>query len=342
MNILLTSVGRRVELVRMFRQALAGKGRLIAADMERTAPALYFADQAVRVPACDDAQYVPTLLGLCRDEHVAALVPLIDPELTVLAKSRPAFAETGTRLLVAEAERIELCRDKFRTMQFIAGLGIAVPWSAVPPGTGEERACQSDAPNGGVCGLGGCSGPWPMPAVVKPRNGSAGRGVNVCRSADEVEFWLRRTPEPMVQELVSGEEVTTDVLSDLGGNPQVLVQRQRLKVRGGEVERGRTVSYPKVAEGVMRIAEVLQAPGVINVQCFLTSAGPVFTEINPRFGGGYPLAHAAGAAFPERIVEMLAGNDTPPAAGRTPAIRAGMVMMRFDEAVYRLEQELVK
>jgi len=103
------------------------------------------------------------------------------------------------------------------------------------------------------------------------------------------------------------------------------------------VERGKTIHDPEIAGAVMKIADALRAPGVINVQCFCTETGPVFTEINPRFGGGYPLAHAAGARFPEMIVAMLDGKEPAEPGSYHP----DMVMMRYDQAVYRPEKELV-
>jgi carbamoyl-phosphate synthase large subunit len=314
MNILLSSAGRRVALTELFRQALRGRGRVIAADADPTAPALYAADKGILVPRADDVAYVPAILGICRAEAVSAIVPLIDTELPTLAQAHDEFRNVGTRLLAAGPDSIETCFDKLQTAAFFERLGIATP-----------QTIPRDAR------------PHPLPAVIKPRRGSSGKGVNIVRTASEVDYWLSNTPDPLIQELLVGPEVTTDVLCDLEGKPVLAVQRERLKTRGGEVERGVTVNYPGITECALRAAEALRSAGVINVQCFLTKRGPLFTEINPRFGGGYPLAHAAGAAFPERIVAMLAREPQP----ELPAPRAGMVMMRFDQAVFRTREELL-
>lgn len=316
MNILLSSVGRRVELVRMFRQALGPGSRVIATDMSPIAPGLYAADSGFLMPRIDKPEFLSRLLELCRQESISAIIPLLDPELTVLAAARETFAQQGVTVLVASPEMVHICEDKLLTTSFLTNIGVPVPRTFTDP----ESALQSG-----------------IPLIVKPRRGSAANDVHSCFSSDELHFWWLRVPGPMIQQRLSGDEITIDVLSDLNGKPLVQVQRQRLKVRAGEVERGITVHYPEIADYALRIAAALKAPGVINIQCFFTDSGPRFTEINPRFGGGYPLAHAAGAGFPERIVQMLRGDRAMPPLG----IRTGVVMMRYDEAIYRETKELL-
>ena len=314
MNILLSSAGRRVALTESFRHALRGRGRVLATDADPTAPALYAADKGILVPRVDDVGYVPALLDICRTEGVSAVIPLIDTELPGLARAHDEFRRVGTQVLLAGPDSVETCFDKLQTASLFERLEIPAP------GTASQDAR-----------------PYPLPAVVKPRRGSAGKGVNIARTAAEVDYWLAATPDALIQELLVGPEVTTDVLCDLEGRPLLAVQRERLKTRGGEVERGVTVCHPKITEYALRAAEALRPAGAINIQCFLTKRGPLFTEINPRFGGGYPLAHAAGAAFPERIVAMLVQGPQP----SLPAPRVGVVMMRFDQAVFRTREELL-
>jgi carbamoyl-phosphate synthase large subunit len=342
MNILLTSVGRRVELVRLFRRALGDKGEVHATDMDSTAPGLYAAHNAVLAPRVGSGKYVPTLVDFCRRNRVAAVVPLIDTELPVLARARAEFQEIGTEVLVGEPNIVDTCGDKLATARFFARLGVPAPATYANPSCVVCRPTSDSGPAGR------------RTTVVKPRCGSAGKGIHVCTTREEMEYWFEHTEDALIQQYVVGAEVTTDVLSDLDGVPLCQVQRKRLKTRGGEVERGITIADAAIAAHIQRIAEALRAPGVINVQCFLTDNGPLFTEINPRFGGGYPLAHAAGAAFPERIVSMLEhkvgrsgghreGTNRPFPDPRPsfPGYRTGVVMMRFDEAVYREEKELI-
>jgi carbamoyl-phosphate synthase large subunit len=349
MNLLLTSVGRRVELVRLFRHALNGKGEVFATDMDNTAPGLYAAHRSHIVPPASSPDYIPALLDLCRRQRITAIVPLIDTELPLLAESHQQFQAVGTFLLVARPDVIETCFDKLKTAQFFTQLGVPTPecWSSPEMAS---RGRYRFSPRELVVS------PF-APKVVKPRQGSASRGVVVCRTLEEVRYWWDRTEQPLIQDYAAGEEITTDVLCDLEGRPLEQVQRKRLKVRAGEVERGITVAYRDVADYAFRIAQALKSPGVFNVQCFLTGQGPLFSEVNPRFGGGYPLAHAAGARFPERIVQMLEPGTLPvfapktggvpirPGQGaatpRTTSYEVGVVMMRFDEAIYRKDTSLI-
>lgn len=296
MNVLLSSVGRRVEIVRFFRTALGNQGRVYAADIDPTAPGLYEADKGFLLPRVSEPGYVEELLSLCKREKVSLIVPLIDPELPVLAEARELFLECGIWLLVSDPEVISIGADKLKTADFFSHHNIPAPF------TFSASVYLDRSPN------------VSLPLVVKPRFGSAGKDVVVCWTHEEVEFYLRHVKEPIVQQYLTGTEVTIDVLCDLEGKGRVLsvVPRQRLKVRGGEVERGITRNEVFLLDWGKRIAECLKPRGPINIQCFVTEEGPMFTEINPRFGGGYPLSYYAGANFPLMIIKMIKGEEVVP------------------------------
>lgn len=318
MNILLTSVGRRVGLVQAFRSALGGKGCVIAADVDPTAPGLYVADRGVVCPPVSDPAYVPFLVNLAKQYRIAALVPLIDPELPILADAAQTLRDAGCEVLVPDAGSVRICSDKYLTARFLGELGVATPKTVLPQDYSREL--------------------MPPPVVVKPRFGSAGRSVMVCQSPEEVRAACSRVTDPIVQERLSGTEVTVDVLGDLTAQIIHVVQRKRLKVRAGEVERGVTIRNLQVEALALQVAQALKPRGCINLQCFLTEKGPVFTEVNARFGGGYPLAHAAGADFPALIVDMLGGRPVKPMIGQ---YEVGLVMMRYDSAVFRRMEDLL-
>lgn len=318
MNILLTSVGRRVALVEAFRLALLGKGQVFATDVDPTAPGLYVADHGIVCPPVSDPSYVPFLVDLARRLKVAALVPLIDPELPIVADASRELREVGCEVLTPVASVVRVCSDKYLTARFFQELHIPTPKTVLPQNYSPEF--------------------MPPPVVVKPRCGSSGRSVMVCNTSQDIEIACCQVTDPVLQEQLTGAEVTVDVLGDLEGNIIQVVQRKRLKVRAGEVERGMTIRDPQIEEFALRAARVLKPRGCINLQCFLTDDGPVFTEINARFGGGYPLSHAAGADFPALIVSMLNGFSVTPRIGE---YEVGLVMMRYDTAVFRRVEELL-
>lgn len=314
MNVLLTSVGRRVKLVDFFAQALQKNGgQVFAADAANTAPGLYRARQGFIVPGVDDKAYADRIMEICIKHNIRLVVPFIDPELPVLAAARQAFAQRGITVLVSSPQVVAIAGDKLKTAGFFHSCGVSAPHTM----PGEE--------------IEGAAAEINFPAVVKPRFGSAGAGVHVCRDDEELLFYLARVPHPIVQGYAPGDEVTMDILCDLEGNCLSIVPRKRLKVRGGEVERAVTVYDEELLALGARVAGALKPVGPINVQCFVSPDGVLFTEINPRFGGGYPLSHTAGAGFPEKIVRLARGERVSPAIGR---YERGLVMMRYDEAVF--------
>lgn len=321
MNVLLTSVGRRVKVVDFFAAALQKNGgRVFAADAANTAPGLYRAEKGFIVPGVDDSAYVDRIMEICVNHGVGLVVPFIDPELPVLADARQAFAERGITVLVSSPQVVDTAADKLKTVGFFQACGVLTPNTI--PGEGlDAQAVEMD-----------------FPVVVKPRFGSAGAGVHVCRNNEELLFYLARVPNPMVQGFAPGDEVTMDILCDLEGNCLSIVPRKRLKVRGGEVERAVTVYDEELLALGARVAGALGPVGSVNVQCFVSPQGVLFTEINPRFGGGYPLSHAAGAGFPEQIIRLVRGEKLSPAIG---VFEGGLVMMRYDGAVFCREEGLI-
>lgn len=311
MHVLVTSAGRRVALVRAFQAALAGAGQVVAADVDRTAPALYAADAGVLVPPVTDPDYVDRLLDVVLAHQIRAVVPTIDPELPVLAAARPRLAAAGAEVLVMDPPAVAIAADKLATAELVARLGLGAPRTLLPP---PDRELPLDLS---------------LPVVVKPRHGSASQGVQICHTRAALVRALCGG-DLVVQECLSGPEVTVDILGDLNGQVLAAVPRQRLKVRAGEVERGITIAAPALLNQAVIIAGALRPRGAINLQCFLTPDGPRFTEVNARFGGGYPLTQAAGVDFAALLCRCLRGEAIAPCLG---AYQAGVLMLRFDDAV---------
>jgi carbamoyl-phosphate synthase large subunit len=177
------------------------------------------------------------------------------------------------------------------------------------------------------------------PVFVKPRSGSASKGAAAARDERELSYFLEYVPDPIVQAYLPGPEITNDVLCDLYGNVLSVVSRQRIEVREGEVAKGVTVYDPEITESCVRIAKGLEAIGPITVQCLLSGEGrPHFTEVNPRFGGGLPLAIAAGVPIPQLFLAVAAGRgvDVPPLGSYT----IGLHMTRFDGSLFLSKEEL--
>ncbi len=320
MNILLTSVGRRVALLKEFRQSMRQSniaGKIIATDLKTTAPASFLADVSELVPRIDDPLYIDRTLDVCLRHNVDLLIPLIDTELHLLSLHRQKFSDIGVELLVSSSATNEICFDKKKTSQFFQACGVKTPKIYAIDEVEQHH----------------------LPLIVKPTSGSSSVGVHRVVERRELEFFNSYVKNAIIQELIVGEEYTIDVLVDLDGKAISIVPRLRMETRAGEVSKGKTVKNPALIAAAKHVVESL--PGVvgcITVQCFLQSNGDIFfIEINPRFGGGYPLAYQAGADFPSWLMQLFNGEHPQVAIDEW---EDNLVMLRYDDAIFVKNNEI--
>lgn len=317
LRLLVTSAGRRVELVNAFRCAADELGvriEILACDLKPDlSAACRSADRAFAVPPANSDIYVDSVLDIVRAHDVDLLVPTIDPELLPLAKARATFAAAGCCVAISGAELVAMAGDKLATAQFLAA-------HAIPSPTTVTIETALAAPEW-----------WSRPMFVKPRFGSAGRNTSAIAGAAALA--AVETPEPMlVQTLLEGDEYTINVFFDRAGSLVTAVPHRRLAVRAGEVEKGVTERVPELIDLARQLAEALPDPrGALCFQAMRDSTGAaVVFEINARFGGGYPLAHRAGAPFARWLIEERLGMPT----SGCDDWRDGVSMLRYDAAVF--------
>ena len=317
MNVLVTSAGRRTSLIQAFVKVTeeAG-GEVIAGDLSSLAPALYLAHKGVPLPHVDSADYVSCLLSLVEEHEVKLVVPTIDTELAVLAENVGAFREVGATALISEPRFIDVCGDKWLTYEAFAAKGVDTALSWLP-----DR-CNADE--------------LPEQLFVKPRDGSASRNIYSVPTG-ELERYLPRVPNAIIQEELHGPEITIDALLDLSGRPLHYVPRRRIRTLAGESIQGVTLPDDNLRDwliGVLHVISDLGARGAVTLQAFLSERGPVLTEVNPRFGGGFPLAYAAGAKYPDWLMAMLRGETLPERFGE---YQAGLYMTRYNTEYFTAE-----
>ena len=320
-NILFTSAGRRVELLRAFRQAYAAlgvTGQLIVTDIDPLAPALHVADRFYMTPRFRSVDYIPALLDICRREAITLVFPLIDPDIPLLAAHKEIFASLGTQVVVVDEAAAAVTGDKWQTTRFFRELGLATAQSWLP----EEINPATTA----------------YPLFIKPRQGSAAKHTFKVNNRRELEFFLTYVPEPIIQECLPGPEITSDVVCDLQGNLLAVVSRQRIEVRWGEVAKGVTVRDPVIEAACVRIAEALPAVGPITVQCMMKEGVPHFTEINARLGGGVPLGIAAGVETPRWLLAQAAGLEA--AVPPLGSYQTGLYLTRFDDSFFMAQAQV--
>jgi carbamoyl-phosphate synthase large subunit len=316
---LITAASRRVPLVQAFRRALAqlGGGTVIVTDVNPLSPAIYAADRAYRVPLASDPGYVEEIHAICENEHVGLVVPTIDDELILFAAAVPAFARTGIRIAVSSVETSTVCNDKYLTCRTLSAGGIAAAPSFLP---------------------GELSGTPAFPLFIKPRFGRGSVGAFAVRSARDLAFFTDYVSEPVVQTYLDGPEFTIDMLCDFSGRPLSIVPRERVVIRAGVTDRGRTVKDPQLIELALACAARLGFVGAVNIQCRVVDGRPVIFEINPRFSGGIPLTIEAGADFPRMLVELALGQRVAPAIGR---FRENVWMTSYETSVF-LDEDHIK
>lgn len=324
LNILLSSAGRRVALVGCFREALSElglRGKILTIDASLDAPAAHLADGFWQVPPCDNPTFIPVVLDICRRQRVRIVVPTIDTELPVYAARKHLFREVDTTVCVSGLETIGLCADKVCTHRWLVKNGFP---------TIQQEAADSvlSSPRD-----------WQLPVIVKPRNGSASKGVRRVNSLEELRLISLNETGFLVEEMASGEEHTINVFVDRKGKCLCAVPHRRLEVRAGEVSKALTVKHEEMMELGRKVAEYLPgAYGPLNVQCFCSGkADMTIIEVNARFGGGYPLAHRAGAHFTRWILEEALGLQP---TSSFDDWQDDLAMLRYDEAVFLPGREI--
>jgi carbamoyl-phosphate synthase large subunit len=300
-GVLFTCAGQRVDIVTAFRRAGAWT---LATDVNQLAPALYHADAHAFVPRVDDPTYVDALRALVLEHEVKLIVPLTDLDHGVLSRAKDRL---GALVLLPEPAVVDALADKWLAHCLFVERGIGSPATWRP---GDVPADVE------------------FPVLVKARHGFGSRGIYRCRDRSELDFFLGyATEDSMVQACCRGEEFSIDVFCDLDSRCLNAVPRTMIESKGGESIKGMTIADDELVEIGRRVAETLGLVGPANVQCFREpDGGHLVTDINPRFGGAFPLPTAAGSRYPELALALAAGERPEPRLGD---FRAGLYMTRF-------------
>jgi carbamoyl-phosphate synthase large subunit len=299
--VLFTCAGRRADIVSAFGAAGA---TTLATDASELAPALYVADRRALVPRIDDPGYVPALAELVRVHGVDLVVPLTDLDHRLLAARRE---EIDALVLLPDLVTVERTADKYLAHVFFEEHGIPSPPTWLPDAVPADVA---------------------FPVLVKAREGFGANGIYKASTREELDFFLGYTEYPsMVQQVCTGTEFSIDVFCDLDGICLGAVPRTMLHSTGGESVKGVSVKDWELIHFAAHVAETLRLRGPACIQCFREPDGTHrVTDVNPRFGGAFPLPTAAGSRFPELALALAAGERPEPRLGE---FREGVVMSRY-------------
>ena len=314
MNILFTCAGRRTYLLKYFKENLLEGDKIVATDMQLTAPALQAADVKIQVPAVYDSEYVNITLRICEEQKIDALFSLNDLELPILAENKERFEAIGVKVVVSDPKVIDIAFDKYKTAQWVESLGLTAPKTYV-----RLEDCKKALAAGEI----------DFPLFMKPRWGSGSIGLESIADMEELDIYygllmkkIKKTilatasvgdEYIMIQEKLTSSEFGLDIMNDLDGKNIGVSVKQKLAMRAGETDKAVTVDLPEVREMGRKIGEALGHIGNLDVDIMQRADGAYCVlELNPRFGGGFPFSYEAGVNFPKALIQMIKGESVDP------------------------------
>ncbi len=318
MNILILSAGTRDKVVQYFKKELAGKGRVIATDCSNLAPAVYEADAFYLVPRITAPDYLDRVLEICEKEKITGVFSLIDPELSLLAKERERFLAVGTTPIISDYELVETCFDKYRMFELLQKMQIPTARCY----TDQESFCRAEE-----------AGEISYPVFVKPVRGSASIHINKVESKKEMEVLFDLYEDLMIQEYMDGTEFGADVYVDMiSGKCTDIFVKKKIKMRAGETDKSVSFKDGKLFDVICDFAEKCGFRGMIDIDIFEIDGVYYLSEVNPRFGGGYPHAYGCGVNMAAAVVRNLSGEENEVRIGE---YKEGICMMKFNEVMIR-------
>ncbi len=294
MNILILSAGTRDKIVQYFKKEVGTDGKVIATDCSNLAPAVYDADKFYLVPRITAPGYLEQILTICREEKIDGVFSLIDPELSMLAKERERFLEIGTTPIISPYDLVETCFDKYKMYQMLREMQIPTGKCFI-----EKEAFYQALADGEIS----------YPVFVKPVRGSASININKVNSKEEIELLFSLYDDLMIQEYMDGQEFGADVYVDMvSGKCTSLFVKKKIKMRAGETDKSVSFKDEKLFAMLRDFVERCGFCGMIDIDIFQMNGTYYISEVNPRFGGGYPHAYACGVNMPRQVLANLAGR----------------------------------
>ena len=317
-NILILSAGTRNKVVQYFRKNIADKGSVIATDMSTLAPAIYEADKYYIVPPMSKPEYLGIILDVCKKEKVSGVLSLIDPELSLLAEHKAEFEAVGTTVIGSSYELCEMSLDKFQMYRWLVSHGYKCAKSYM-----DKEAFFADVDAGLIR----------YPVFVKPARGSASISISKAYDRETVELLFAHEDGLMIQEFLDGQEIGADVYIDMISHEVVSIfTKKKLKMRAGETDKAVSFKDEKLFDLIERFACEAGYNGQIDIDIFEVDGEYYISEVNPRFGGGYPHAYESGADHMKLILNNLEGMYNEKHIGD---YRDGTYMMKFNEVMIR-------
>ena len=314
MNILILSAGTRNKIVQYFREALGHEGCVIATDCSNIAPAIYDADKYFIVPRMTEPGYLDVILDICRKEKIDGVLSLIDPELSLLALHADDFKAVGTTVIGSSYELCEMSLNKMQMYKWLVAHQYMCAKSYV-----DKELFYADVAAEKIT----------YPVFVKPVCGSASIAISKVYDSETIELLFSQNEGLMIQEFLDGQEIGADVYIDmLTGEVASIFTKKKLKMRAGETDKSVSFKDEKLIVLIKQFVSEAGYRGQIDIDIFDVDGEYYISEVNPRFGGGYPHAYACGCNHMKMIVENLSGQANTCTLGMYDD---GIYMMKYSE-----------
>lgn len=318
MNILILSAGTRNKIVQYFKKTLGGDGNVIATDMSELAPAVYEADKFYKVPRMSDDGYIDVIFDICKKERIDAVLTLIDPELSLLAEHKEEFAALGVTVVGSSYDLCERALDKMEMFTWLTEHGYNCAKSYV-----DKEAFFADVDAGVIS----------YPVFVKPVRGSASIAISKVYDRETVELLFAHSDKLMIQEFLDGQEIGADVYIDmLSGETVSIFTKKKIVMRAGETDKAVSFKDEALFALIEKFASESGWRGQIDIDIFEVNGEYYISEVNPRFGGGYPHAYECGCDHMSLILNNLNGVANKKNIG---AYEDGVYMMKYNEVMLR-------
>lgn len=314
MNVLILSVGTRNKIVQYFKKALGDSGKIIATDMSDLAPAVYEADKFYKVPKISADGYIDIIFEICKKENINCVLSLIDPELSLLAKHKEAFSDIGVTVVGSSYELCERALDKMEMFNWLTQNGFPCAKSYT-----DKELFYKDVENGNIT----------YPIFVKPICGSASIAISKVYDKETLELLFAHNDNLMIQEFLNGQEIGADVYIDmLSGEVVSVFTKKKLVMRAGETDKAVSFKDEKLFTLIEDFVNRSGWRGQIDIDIFDVDGKYYISEVNPRFGGGYPHAYECGCDHMTMILNNINGHVNIKNIGQ---YEDGIYMMKYND-----------
>lgn len=317
-NILILSCGTRNKIIQYFKENLLGLGKVIATDCSPIAPALYEADEYYIVPKMVDKGYLEVILDICKKENITAVLSLIDPELSLLAKNSERFKKIGVTIIGSSYDVCELALDKWKMYNWLKDHGYNCAKSYL-----DVNDFYKDLETGKI----------DFPVFVKPYKGSASMAISKVEDKETLDILIKNNQDLLIQEYLDGQELGVDCYIDMiTKKPISIFTKKKLVMRAGETDKAVSFIDQELFKLISKFVKEANFLAQIDIDVFNVNGKYYISEVNPRFGGGYPHAYECGVNHIKLIINNLQGKENSNVIGK---YEENIYMMKYNEIMIK-------